>query len=197
MEVNEVKKIVEKVDGWLEDEEGELLYRLAKNCLGKGRIVEIGSWKGKSTIWLAKGSKVGNKVKVYAIDPHVGATFEEFKKNISNSQTDDIVIPIVKTSEEVAKDFNEPVELIFVDGSHEYETVKLDFELWVPKLIYGGTIAFHDTIIKPGPKKIVEEYVYKSKNFKNIGFVGSTTFAKKAKRIDIKDIFSIIITRFE
>lgn len=75
----------------LADKEGETLYKLAKNCKGKGVIVEIGSWKGESTIWISNGSKNGNKVKIYAIDPHTGSselkrmygniwTFEEFKK---------------------------------------------------------------------------------------------------------------------
>ena len=57
MEIDEIKKLVDKVDGWLTYKEGELLYNLAKNCTGEGVIVEIGSWQGKSTIWLGRGSK--------------------------------------------------------------------------------------------------------------------------------------------
>jgi predicted O-methyltransferase YrrM len=72
-ETDEVKKFVDNIDGWLFEREGELLYDLAKNCTGKGVIVEIGSWKGKSTIWLGKGSKRGKKVLIYAIDPHTGS----------------------------------------------------------------------------------------------------------------------------
>jgi predicted O-methyltransferase YrrM len=109
-------------------------------------IVEIGSWKGKSTIWIAGGSKNGNKVKVYAIDPFVDFYEEEFKKNIRDAKLDDIVIPLTKTSEEAAKNFDEPVEFIFIDGNHEYEFVKLDFDLWFPKVVDGGIMAFHDTI---------------------------------------------------
>jgi hypothetical protein len=63
MEIDEIKKLVFKINGWLTDKEGELLYNLAKNCTGKGVIVEIGSWKGKSTIWLGKGSKAGKKLR--------------------------------------------------------------------------------------------------------------------------------------
>lgn len=200
MEIDEIKKLVDKVDGWLSDKEGELLYNLAKNCTGEGVIVEIGSWKGKSTIWLGKGSKLGNKVKIYAIDPHIGSsehkerygrvwTFEEFKKNIKNAKVDDIIIPIVKTSEEAAKNFDEPVELIFIDGAHEYELVKLDFELWFPKVIEGGIMAFHDTAgwKWPGSKKVVEELVYKSKNFRNVRLVDSITVAEKVRQNSIKD----------
>jgi len=193
MEIEKIKKIVHKVQGWLTDREGEFLYNTAKNCKGKGVIVEIGSWKGKSTIWLGKGAKSGNKVKIYAIDPHFGSsehkkwygkcwTYEEFKKNIKNAEIDDIVVPIVKISKDAAKDFNEPVEFIFIDGAHEYELVKLDFKLWFPKLINGGIMAFHDTFKWPGPKKVVEKFVLKSKNFRNVGFVDSITFAQKVKQ---------------
>lgn len=189
MDIEEIKKITEKVDGWLLDKEGELLYNLAKNCKGKGVIVEIGSWKGKSTIWLGHGSKNGNKVKIYAIDPHTQTcehkihsevwTFEDFEKNIKSAKVDDIIIPIVKTSEEAANNFDKPIELLFIDGSHEYDFIKLDFELWDPKVVDGGVIAFHDTVGQPGPKKVVEEFVYKSRRFSNARFLDSITFAKK------------------
>jgi predicted O-methyltransferase YrrM len=186
--VSDVRKLVEKVDGWLTDSEGELLYRLAKDC-NKGVIVEIGSWKGKSTIWLSAGSKAGNKVKVYAVDPHTGSeehkeaygkvwTFEEFKKNIKNAGMDDIVIPLVKESVPAAAEFKEPVGLIFVDGAHDYESVKKDFKAWYPKVADGGIMVFHDTFFD-GPKRVVEESVFKSGNFRKAGFVGITTFAEK------------------
>lgn len=197
-EIDEIKKLVNKVEGYLTDKEGELLYNLAKNCTGKGVIVEIGSWKGKSTIWLGKGSKRGNKVKIYSIDPHTGSskeeskkvwTFEEFKKNIKDAEVDDIVTPLVKTSVEAAKDFKESVELIFIDGAHEYELVKLDFELWFPKVINGGIMAFHDATTYEwlGPKKVVEELVYKSKNFRNAGFVYLITYAEKTRQNSLTD----------
>lgn len=199
MEISEIKKLVDKVDGWLGDREGELLYNFAKNCKGNGVIIEIGSWKGKSTIWLGRGSKAGNKLKVYAIDPGTGSsehkewygevwTFKEFKKNIKNAEVDDIIIPIIKTSEETAKNFDKPVELIFIDGAHEYELVKLDFELWFPKLIDGGIMAFHDTVIGLGPRKVVREFVYKSKNFRNVGLIDSITFAEKVRQNSPRDI---------
>ena len=165
MEKEEVIRLIEKMDGWLSTVEMGLLYDLAKNCKGNGVIVEIGSWKGKSTICLSKGSKRGNQVKIYAIDPHTGDskqrerlgkvwTFEEFERNIKSVEDDDVVIPIVKTSEEAAENFKEPVELIFIDGAHEYELIKLDFNLWFPKVIEGGIMAFHDTTGRFGLKKL-------------------------------------------
>ena len=196
-EKSKIRKLADKVEGWLTYKEGETLYDLAKKCTGKGVIVEIGSWKGKSTIWLAKGSKRGNRPRIYAIDPHKSTsvhekydkdwTFNEFKENIIKLNVNDIITPIVKTSEKAVKNFNKPIELIFIDGSHEYDQVKSDFRLWVPKVIDGGIMAFHDTIFWPGPKKVVEEFVYKSRNFRNTKFVDSITFAEKVAQNSFQD----------
>ena len=159
--------------------------------MGRGVIVEIGSWKGKSTIWLAKGSQAGQKVKVYAFDPHSASivhqkhgeawTFDELKQNISRAGVADIVSPVVATSEAAASRFNEPIEMIFIDGDHDYEAVKRDFELWYPKVVDGGVMAFHDTTVWQGPKKLVAERIYKSRDFRDGSFAGSIAFAKKVK----------------
>lgn len=177
-------------DNSVSKEEEKLLRALAKKCTGKGVIVEIGSWKGKSTIQLGKGSKAGNKVRVYAVDPHTGSfehkaaygkisTVEEFKKNIKNAKVDDVITPIVKTSDDASKDFDRPVELVFIDGCHDYESVKQDFELWFPKVISKGTVALHDTLRWPGPKRVAKEKILNSKKFKNITAVDSIIFAEK------------------
>ncbi len=192
-EIVHVKEATDKIGGWLTDAQGEFLYNAAKNCKGKGVIVEIGAWKGKSAIWLAKGSKAGSNVKIYAIDPHTGSsgykkrygevwTFEEFKENIKRANVEDIVVPVVKTSEDAARDWDgKPIELLWVDGEHEYEMVKLDFDLWSPYLIEGGIIAFHDTIRWPGPKRVAKDKIYNSHNFANVGFIGSLTYARKVR----------------
>lgn len=199
-EIEEIKELVEGVDGHsVLDREGEFLYNAARNCTGKGVIVEIGSWKGRSTIWLGRGSKAGNKVKVYAIDPHTGSpthrqmygrvwTFKEFKENIEAADVGDVVMPIVETSEEAEKDWNDrPVELLWIDGNHEYKFVKQDFDIWVPHLINGGIIALHDTTFLAGPKKVAIDNIYKSQNFTDVGLKGSITFAKKVNRNTRKD----------
>jgi predicted O-methyltransferase YrrM len=198
LDVESIGKIASKVEGCLTEREGKLLYGLAKNCSGKGVIIEIGSYKGRSTIWLAAGSKAGNHVRIYAIDPHTGSsehrqmygkvwTLEEFKRNIKDAKVDDVVVPIVKTSEEAEKDLRgSSVELLWIDGAHEYELVKLDFELWFPYLIEGGWIALHDSTVWPGPKLIAEKML-KSKHFKNMGFVDSIILGQKVKHNKMRD----------
>ena len=196
-EIESIKAVTDSIEGWLQPAEGLFLYKTAKNCGGRGVIVEIGSWKGKSTIWLAKGSKTGSNVKVYAIDPHTGSpenikkrreiwTYQEFKRNIEKAEVQDIVMPVIKTSEDAAREWNgKPIELLWIDGAHEYEMVKLDFDLWSPYLIEGGIIAFHDTIGWEGPGRLVKEALYTSRNFANVRFIYSITYARKVRNNSI------------
>src|SRR5665647_2930672 len=68
------KRSDDSAEGWLLDAEGPLLYSLALNCVGRGAVVEIGSWKGRSTIYLGKGSKAGSNITIYAVILTRGAT---------------------------------------------------------------------------------------------------------------------------
>lgn len=186
-----VYALTETVEGWLTREEGELLYRLARACKGNGVIVEIGSFKGKSTIWLAKGSQAGAGVPVYAIDPHTGSeehrpsvgeplwTYEEFMANLRRAQVEEIVKPLLSTSEAAVVSFELPVELLFIDGDHRYEAVRQDFDLWVPKLIEDGYLLMHDTIRWSGPRRVARETLYRSTCFRGVGFVHSISFGQK------------------
>ena len=194
-DVAEILALVETIDGWLTPKEGQLLYDLARRAPGRGAIVEIGSWKGKSTIWLARGSRRGAGGAVYAIDPHTGSsehrahygavdTVKDFTENLRRAGVESSVIPRVMTSETAAKTFAEPIELIFIDGGHEYELIKRDFDLWFPRVVEGGLMAFHDTALHrgagwPGPKRLVEEQVYRSTRFRNVRFVDSITVGEK------------------
>jgi predicted O-methyltransferase YrrM len=181
------------IGGWLTPKEGRLLYELARRCTGRGVIVEIGSWKGKSTIWLANGARDGAGARVHAIDPHTaqsdnlatqsaGPTFEEFSRNIHAAGVADLVVPTVTTSAEAARTFDRPVELIFIDGAHDYESVALDLDLWFPKVVDGGTIAFHDTVAWEGPRRLVAERVFRGSWARHARFVDSTTVAEKVAR---------------
>jgi predicted O-methyltransferase YrrM len=196
--LEKIKSQTEGVEGWLNEAEGRLLHRLARKCSGKGVVVEIGSWKGKSTIWLGHGSRDGRNVKIHAIDPHTGSpehggtnrhvwTFEQFQKNIQSAGVDDVIVPHVDYSVTAAQKFDEPVELIFVDGLHEYEGVKADFEAWFPKVIEGGIMAFHDTTGWDGPRKVVTEHLFKSRRFRKVRFVRSITYGEKTERNSVWD----------
>jgi len=176
-EIEQVKRLAGEIDGWLSDAEGELLYKLAKNVPKGQAIVEIGSWQGKSTVWLAKGTEAGQKNKVYAIDPHRGSgahvsegeedTYPTFLVNLSKAGVINRVVPLVMTSSEAAQYWQGSVGLLWIDGSHEYEHVKRDFLLWKQYLLPGSMVALHDCDKEeyPGPARVAEEYLVNSDEF--------------------------------
>ena len=183
-----VKPLIADVPGWLTDEEGEALHELARRCTGRGVIVEIGSWKGKSTICLGLGSRAGNGVRIFAIDPHADYRFGDFKANVERAGITDLVSPIPSLSQAAAEGFDEPIELLFVDGSHEYDLVLEDFEQWVPKVVDGGWVAFHDTTWTAGPRKVVGQAIYRGRGFEDVRFVvGSLTVGRKVVRNTLAD----------
>jgi len=185
---SDVKPLIADIPGWLTDEEGEALFELARQCHGDGVIVEIGSWKGKSTVCLGLGSQAGSATPIYAIDPHADYRFGDFKTNMEQAGIAELVRPIASLSQPAADTFDEPIELLFVDGSHEYDLVLEDFEKWVPKVIDGGWVAFHDTTWTAGPRKVVGHAIYRSRRFKDARFVvGSTTVARKVERNSLAD----------
>ena len=197
---NEFISHIDQIEGWLTDKEAVQLFALAKKCTGDGIIVEIGSWKGKSTICLAKGSQQSNGVKIYAVDPHQEtfthknwstgqSTLDQFRENIKKSNLDELVVPIVKTSRDAANDIDKPVELIFIDGNHQYEAVREDLQRWFPKVKDGGIMAFHDTTDYDGPRRVVSEFVFRSKYFKHIHCIDSITFGQKTRQNSLFDRF--------
>lgn len=175
------------------------LFYLAYTCSkNPGRIVEIGSFKGKSTCWMAKALQLaGSNEKIAAIDPHINtrvkgvvpehkedSSFEAFLNNLKNCGVTQYAEPIKLTSQNVVKNWNQPIKLLFIDGSHLYDDVMLDLKLWEPHLNIGGIIVMHDT--KPfGPRIEVRwamnDYIVKSKRFKELlQLENMTCFTKMA-----------------
>jgi len=189
---------IAQIGGWLTKEEGEFLYGSAKNLSKNTKIVEIGSWKGRSTICFGKGAQDGSGTAVYAIDPHIGSsehkkwfgevnTYREFKENISNAGIAKYIQPIKKTSEEAEKDFIGGADFVFVDGAHEYEFVKKDFELWFPRLKDGGIMAFHDCWHAPGVQLLTAQILLSSYRIRRPKLLDTLTIIEKVKQNTILD----------
>jgi len=187
------KSLTKNVEGFLSSKEGCLLFDLAKRVEGRGVIVEIGSWKGKSSIWLGNGSREGKNINVYAAYHFSGSpehrkdvggvwTFDEFKANIHKAGVGNIVVPIVKTSEGAARDFNHPIELLFIDGAHDYHSVKSDYNLWEKKVVDEGVIGFHDSEFE-GVRTFLQELINENPNLKFVDFGGSIACVQKTDRI--------------
>ncbi|MBM3256668.1 MAG: class I SAM-dependent methyltransferase, partial [Candidatus Moranbacteria bacterium] len=152
-------------------------------------IVEIGSYKGKSTIWLSGGLKNNRNAKLYAVDSHQGSpefigeykkinTHKEFKKNIERAGFAKIVIPIRKSSLQAAKAVAEKIDILFIDGSHTYAAVRNDFLTWSKKIKKGGWIILHDATVLTGPRKVAQKYILRSFNFRRTGMLGSMIYGQ-------------------
>jgi predicted O-methyltransferase YrrM len=176
--------------GMLTEAEVECLFRLGQFDGSPGVIVEIGSWKGKSTAALARGAAKVHRESVYAIDPHkvlpeegyFEDTEAEFHDNLRRLGVHGQVVPMIMTSAEARRGWDKPIRLLWIDGDHRYEPTKLDFTMWEPFLADGGILAMHDTIRKRGPKRVLWEQVFRSGRFQDIAIVDNITAVRKVKR---------------
>ena len=171
--------------GWLSDAQGEALFDAARRA--DGPIVEIGSWQGRSTIWLAAGAALNGRT-VFAIDPHEGSreepsakTFEHFTRNLAQAGLLDAVTPLVMRSTEAVSRVDGPVHLLFVDGDHSTEGARRDAETWLPRLAQGGIAMFHDVATSgyAGPRRAFQRLVCWSAEFHRVRKVGSMGIARR------------------
>ncbi len=163
----DVRSAVEAVEGFMVPGQEEFLFNKVKSLPDDAVIVEIGSFKGRSTVAIAYAC-VGTKRKLYSIDTWDGNNsdfahrnfFEEWQGNVEKNGLEEYVVPLRGYSHDVLSRWqelvgNKPIDLIFIDGSHEYFDVLKNFELAFPLIKYGGWIAFHDVIHTwPGPEEV-------------------------------------------
>jgi len=199
-----IEQIIANVEGWISPDEACFLYDSATKVPSGQVIVEVGSWKGLSTILLSLGSKDGNLVQIYAIDPHHGAnqeferqsdmfhtnpmilhpTLDEFMHNIRTHGHSDVITPIANFSEYAATYLvRRPIGFIFIDAIHDYKNVTLDFSFWYPKVAIGGYMAFHDsanTSFK-GSEQAVKEHLIDSGHFDDVSIIGCIVKGRKIR----------------
>ena len=194
----ELTAAIDLVRGFLSHREGATLYMLAAEGPAKGQIVEIGSFMGRSTIWLAHGSKQCQREKVFAVDPHTGSpehqadgeladwmpesgsTHAQFISNATKFEVDDWITPLVMTSEQAAASWRDPIRLLFIDADHSLEMVTRDFELWEPFVAENGIIAFHDVRQNNGaPYEFIKRNVQNSLRFREVTLTDSLYSTQK------------------
>lgn len=185
-------KLVSQIPGWLSIHEGQFLLKSSKLVKKlKGEVVEIGSFQGKSAIWLAQENNL-----VYAIDPHEGnldemsvsPTLKAFRKHLKQAGVTSKVHELVQPSAEVAKTWNKKVKLLFIDGLHEEKYALKDYKDWSPFLVDGGIIAMHDAFCGwPGVGNVVLNKIINNPDYEEVGVVGSIIYAinGKAKNISV------------
>ena len=164
-------ELLNDVKGFLDQEEGRRLYSLALEAGGYGPCLEIGSYCGKSALYLGAACRENHTV-LFSIDHHHGSeeqqpgqayfdpelwapqsgtidTFSFFRRSIERAGLEDVVLPVVCRSADVARVWRTPLGLVFIDGGHAYDTVMADFLGWAEHLVPGGYLLFHDIFADP------------------------------------------------
>ncbi|WP_328474760.1 class I SAM-dependent methyltransferase [Actinoplanes sp. NBC_00393] len=156
--------------GFMPADEGAALAQAAL-AAPDGPILEVGSYLGKSTLYLAAAARVrGGKVVTvdhhrgseehqpgweyhdpHLVDPAVGLidTLPGFRRTIAAAGAEDVVVAVVARAEDVARLWATPLALLFLDGSHTDESAQRDLAGWAPHLTVGGVLAIHDVFADP------------------------------------------------
>jgi len=182
---------IDAAPGFLTEREGRFLIMAAACAPARGSILEIGSFKGKSTVGLASIARHYGLGPVVAVDPHTApsetdpslqgksTSWEDFLGTLRSAGLDSYVEPHRAFSNELGRTWDRPLRLLWIDGDHTYDGVRLDFDLFSPFLIEGAIIAFHDTLHEfDGPLRVFVEQVLASDRFGAAGFSGSIGWAQ-------------------
>jgi MMP 1-O-methyltransferase len=157
--------------GFMPDEEGEFLHSSASTVAGRGPLLEVGSYCGKSTIYLGAAAQ-GAGSTVFAVDHHRGSeenqagwehhdpalvdtevglmdTLPVFRRAVHDAGLEDVVVAVVGESATVARHWRTPLALLFIDGGHGEEPAHADYEAWVPWVSHQGLLLIHDVFPDP------------------------------------------------
>ena len=157
--------------GFMPDDEGAALHAAAREVTVPGPLLEVGTWLGKSALYLAAAAAAGGR-RVVTVDHHRGSeehqpgweyhdpslvdpvsgridTLPGFRRTIADAGAEDLVVAVVARSEVLAALWSTPLALLFLDGSHTEESARRDQDAWVAKLAVGGTLAIHDVFPDP------------------------------------------------
>ena len=178
--------------------EGQRLAWLAS--IANSPIVEIGSHRGKSTCYLACGSRAGGGQPVFAVDLwelgadkraagyatydhyHDVKTWELFCWQTASMGVTDLVHPVKMESTKAAKRRRNPIGLLFIDADHRYKYAKRDYDAWQHFVPVGGWLAMHDYTPRYGVKRLVDEVIMPSGCWAEERVDGRLWSAKRVRR---------------
>jgi MMP 1-O-methyltransferase len=162
---------IDSIKGFLADDEGQALHGCVLEVAHLGPCLEVGSYCGKSTVYLGTACKKMNTV-LFALDHHRGSeehqpgeeyhdpdlydkqrnhfdSFPSFRETVAKADLEDTVIPIVSTSSIASKKWNTPLSMVFIDGGHSLEAALGDYRSWSTHIVPGGLLAIHDIFTDP------------------------------------------------
>ena len=161
---------IDSLKGFMPKHEGIALTKWSEKFSSIGPIMEIGSYCGKSAIYLSKGAILNDQL-VYTIDHHFGSEEHQIKeeyfdseifdyknqrvntlplliKNINKIQVKNIV-PIVSNSVDIASKWNTKLGMVFIDGGHSFKAANNDYVSWSTKIKKNGALVIHDIFENP------------------------------------------------
>jgi len=175
--------LIDSIKGFLDPEEGRGLYEIALRASLLGPCMEIGSYCGKSAVYLGSACRE-NAATLFSIDHHRGSeeqqpgeeyfdpalfdfktfgidTFARFRQTIILAGLEETVVPLVSRSDIVARSWATPLSLVFIDGGHASETARSDYDCWAGHILPGGYLLIHDIFENPGEGGQAPWEVYK------------------------------------
>ncbi|MCP3938687.1 MAG: class I SAM-dependent methyltransferase [Actinomycetia bacterium] len=189
--------------GFMPEAEGLALYRAAARA-GPEPIVEIGTYCGKSAVFLAAGARLSQTV-LFTIDHHRGSeemqtgwdnhdsslvdgtgrinSLPEFRRLVDELSLHDVIVGVVGDAAVVGASWNSRASLVFIDGGHGPIPAHADYDLWAPHVATGGVLAIHDVFPDPadGGRPPYEIYcrALESEMFEDLETVGSLRLLRR------------------
>lgn len=169
-----LREIALATKGFMPEDEGDALHEAALRAgaaVPGAPWVEVGSYCGRSTVWLGDAARRVGTV-LFAVDHHRGSeenqagwehhdhevvdprtgrmdTLPFFRRAIHDAGLEEHVVAVVGPSPVVARHWSTPLGLVFVDGGHGVQPARADYEGWAPHVALGGTLAIHDVFPDP------------------------------------------------
>ena len=167
----ELRRLAEAARGFMPPDEGLALHRAAATVPADGPFLEIGSYCGKSAVYLGAAARERGRL-LFALDHHRGSeenqpgwewhepdlvdaevgridTLPRFRRTVHDAGLEGTVVALVADSPSVAAVWTIPLALLFIDGGHGSEPAHRDYEGWVPHVVEGGYLVIHDVFPDP------------------------------------------------
>ena len=164
-------EVARAAKGFMPDDEGLALNAAARDAASVGPLLEVGSYCGKSAVYLGAAARAAGAV-LFSVDHHRGSeenqagwehhdaelvdpvtgrmdTLPFFRRTIERAGLEDVVVAVVGDSPAIAAHWRTPLGLVFVDGGHALDVVVADYEAWSPHVAAGGVLVFHDVFEDP------------------------------------------------
>ncbi|MFT4265026.1 MAG: class I SAM-dependent methyltransferase [Nocardioides sp.] len=195
--------------GFMPLDEGELLHRLARERLPHGPVLEVGTYAGKSAVYLGAAAREVGGV-VFTVDHHRGSeenqagwehhdaslvdartgrmdTLPHFRRTIEAAGLEEVVVAIVGQSPTVARAWTTPLSLLFIDGGHGEEPARADYEGWARHVMPGGLLVIHDVFPDPAdggrpPYEQIYLPALASGDFTEVAALGSLRALRRLRR---------------